>query len=78
MKTKYELRIENGVEVEKNVDSEYKTIDRAPKVFNPFMLPKKLEAKLPFKTGEKIRENKKEKIRRAESEKVPRLLTSDK
>ena len=42
------------------------------------MLPKKLEAQLPFKTSEKIRESKKDKIRRAESEKVPRLLTSDK
>lgn len=29
------------------------------------MIPKKLEAKLPFKTSEKIRESKKEKIRRA-------------
>ncbi len=67
MKTKYELRIESGAEVEKNADSEYKTIDRAPKVFNPFMLPKKLEARLPFKTSEKIRESKKEKMRRAES-----------
>lgn len=46
-------------------DSEYKTIDRAPKTFLPFSVPKKLEAKLPFKTVEKVKESKKEQIRRA-------------
>lgn len=48
-----------------NPDSQYKTIDRAPKTFMPFMVPKKLEAKLPFKTVEKIKVSKKEQIRRA-------------
>ena len=51
MKTKYELRMEKGIELDKKPDSEYKTIDRAPKAFNPFMMPKKLEARLPFKSG---------------------------
>lgn len=59
MKTKYELRMENNLEPEMNPDSQYKTIDRAPKTFMPFMVPKKLEAKLPFKTVEKIKVSKK-------------------
>ena len=42
------------------------------------MVPKKLEARLPFKTVEKIKVNKKEKIRRAESESIPKLLQGDK
>jgi hypothetical protein len=50
MKTKYELRMEQNLDPEMNPDSLYKTIDRAPKNFMPFMVPKKLEAKLPFKT----------------------------
>lgn len=77
MKTKYELRMESGVEVEKKKDSEYKTIDRAPKTFLPFAVPKKLEAKLPFKTVEKVRESKKEKMRKAESLSVPKLLQAE-
>lgn len=36
-------------------DSEYKTIDRAPKVHAPMTVPKKLEQKLPFETAEKVR-----------------------
>jgi hypothetical protein len=55
MKTKFELRMENDLEIDVKPDSEYKTIDRAPKTFLPFMVPKKLEAKLPFKTVEKVR-----------------------
>lgn len=61
-----------------NPDSQYKTIDRAPKTFMPFIVPRKLEAKLPFKTVEKIKISKKEQIRRAESESIPKLLQGDK
>jgi hypothetical protein len=42
------------------------------------MVPKKLEAKLPFKTVEKFKENKKEQMRRAESLNIPKLLQGDK
>lgn len=42
------------------------------------MVPKKLEAKLPFKTVEKVRESKKEQIRRSESQSIPKLLQGDK
>lgn len=59
MKTKYELRMEKGLDLNLNKDSEYKTIDRAPKTFTPFAVPKKLEAKLPFKTVEKVKLSKK-------------------
>jgi hypothetical protein len=78
MKTKYELRKEQNIQLDKNPDSEYKTIDRVPKTFTPFMVPKKLEAKLPFKTVEKIKVSKKEQIRRAEAQSVPKLLQDDK
>lgn len=50
MKTKYELRIEKGVDIEQKPDSEYKNVDRVKQTFAPFMIPKKLEGKLPFKT----------------------------
>lgn len=50
MKTKYELRIEKGLDVEMNKDTEYKTIDRVPKTFMSFMVQKNLKAKLSFKT----------------------------
>lgn len=50
MKTKYELRIEKGVDLKSKPDSEYKNVDRAPQTFKPFAVPKKLEGKLPFKT----------------------------
>ena len=64
MKTKYELRIEKGVDIEKNPDSEYKTVDRAPQAFAPFFMPKKLENQLPYKTKEKIKIDKKSKIKK--------------
>lgn len=77
MKTKYELRMEKGQELDIKKDSEYKNIDRAPKTFMPFAVPKKLEAKLPFKTVEKVRESKKAQIRRAESLQIPKLLQGE-
>jgi hypothetical protein len=40
------------------------------------MIPKKLEAKLPFKTVEKVKESKKDRIRRAESASIPKILMS--
>ena len=67
MKTKYELRIENNIDVEKNIDSEYKTIDRVPKVYAPMTVPRKLEERLPFQTAEKVKVSRKEQIRRAET-----------
>lgn len=51
--------MEKGIEIEQKPDSEYRNVDRAPQVFTPFMVPKKLEASLPFKTREKVKMSKK-------------------
>ena len=42
MKTKYELRIENGADIEVKKDSEYKNVDRVKQSFAPLVVPKKL------------------------------------
>ena len=55
MKTKYELRIQTGADIEVKKDSEYKNVDRVKQTFAPFMVPKKLEGKLPFKSLDKIK-----------------------
>jgi hypothetical protein len=50
MKTSYELRVEKQLQPIRNPDSEYKTIDRAPKVFAPLIVPKSIAENLPFKS----------------------------
>lgn len=54
MKTTWELRKETQIEAPKNADSEYKIIERKKRVFNPLLIPKKLEANLPFASKQKI------------------------
>ena len=56
MKTVAMLRREQGLVAPRNQDSLYKTIERAPKVFNPLRIPKKLQADLPFKLKPKNEE----------------------
>ena len=57
MKTSYELRVERKLEPIRNPDSEYKAIERVPKVFQPFIVPKSLAESLPFKSKEKVRKS---------------------
>eukprot|EP00239_Pterosperma_sp_CCMP1384_P001732 CAMPEP_0197846034 /NCGR_PEP_ID=MMETSP1438-20131217/2861_1 /TAXON_ID=1461541 /ORGANISM="Pterosperma sp., Strain CCMP1384" /LENGTH=1206 /DNA_ID=CAMNT_0043457543 /DNA_START=45 /DNA_END=3665 /DNA_ORIENTATION=+ len=53
MKTVGQLRFEQGQKVPVKKDSVYKPIERAPRVFNPLRVPKKLQADLPFKSKPK-------------------------
>ncbi|KAI4368302.1 hypothetical protein MLD38_016876 [Melastoma candidum] len=48
MKTMAELRREHNIPVPVNKDSLYKPIERKPKKFNPLVIPKTLQAALPF------------------------------
>ncbi|XP_051151391.1 ribosome biogenesis protein bms1 [Andrographis paniculata] len=48
MKTVAELRREQNVPVPVNKDSLYRPIERKPKKFNPLVIPKSLQAALPF------------------------------
>ncbi|CAH9070002.1 unnamed protein product [Cuscuta epithymum] len=53
MKTVSELRRENNLPVPLNKDSLYKPIERKPKKFNPFVIPKSVLADLPFSSKPK-------------------------
>ncbi|CAH2038734.1 unnamed protein product [Thlaspi arvense] len=54
MKTFRELRIEHNIPIPVNKDSLYKKIERKEKKkFNPLVIPKKLQAALPFKSKPK-------------------------
>ncbi|KAF3973392.1 hypothetical protein CMV_003173 [Castanea mollissima] len=53
MKTVAELRREHNLAVPVNKDSLYKPIERKPKKFNPLVIPKSLQAALPFATKSK-------------------------
>ncbi|KAG2267559.1 hypothetical protein Bca52824_062114, partial [Brassica carinata] len=48
MKTFRELRSEHNIPIPVNKDSLYKPIERKTKKFNPLVIPKKLQAELPF------------------------------
>ncbi|KAB1219440.1 Ribosome biogenesis protein bms1 [Morella rubra] len=48
MKTTAELRREHNLPIPVNRDSLYKPIERKPKKFNPLVIPKNLQAALPF------------------------------
>ncbi|KAJ8774790.1 hypothetical protein K2173_017236 [Erythroxylum novogranatense] len=48
MKTVAELRREHNIPVPLNKDSLYKPIERKPRKFNPLVIPKSLQASLPF------------------------------
>ncbi|KAJ9185011.1 hypothetical protein P3X46_004691 [Hevea brasiliensis] len=53
MKTVAELRREHNLPVPANKDSQYKPIERKPKKFNPLVIPKSLQAALPFESKPK-------------------------
>ncbi|XVE90901.1 hypothetical protein DITRI_Ditri20bG0113500 [Diplodiscus trichospermus] len=53
MKTIAELRREHGLPIPVNKDSLYKTIERKPRKFNPLVIPKALQADLPFESKPK-------------------------
>ncbi|KAK4598333.1 hypothetical protein RGQ29_015700 [Quercus rubra] len=53
MKTVAELRREHNLAIPFNKDSLYKPIERKPKKFNPLVIPKSLQAALPFVTKSK-------------------------
>ncbi|URE32774.1 Ribosome biogenesis protein BMS1, partial [Musa troglodytarum] len=48
MKTVAELRRDNNLPVPYNKDSVYMSIERKPRKFNPLVIPRKLQAALPF------------------------------
>ena len=50
MRTVALLRRELGIGAPRDADSLYKAIERAPRKFNPFKIPKALQAQLPFKS----------------------------
>jgi ribosome biogenesis protein BMS1 len=54
MKTTWELRKKYNIMPPRNVDSEYKDVERIEKRFNPLKIPKTLEENLPFKSKEKM------------------------
>ncbi|KIY72475.1 DUF663-domain-containing protein [Cylindrobasidium torrendii FP15055 ss-10] len=43
-----QVRREEGLKTPVNADSQYKKVERAPRRFNPLVVPKKLQAQLPF------------------------------
>ncbi|XP_022765573.1 ribosome biogenesis protein BMS1 homolog isoform X2 [Durio zibethinus] len=53
MKTVAELRREHNLPIPVNKDSLYKPIERKPRKFNPFVIPKALQADLPFESKPK-------------------------
>jgi ribosome biogenesis protein BMS1 len=53
MRSHKELRKINGISVVPQADSLYKTIERAPRRFNPLQIPSKLQSKLPFSSKPK-------------------------
>ncbi|KAK9150616.1 hypothetical protein Syun_008925 [Stephania yunnanensis] len=55
MKTVSELRKENNLPIPVNKDSLYKPIERKPRKFNPLVIPKSLQAALPFASKPKDR-----------------------
>ncbi|KDP37695.1 hypothetical protein JCGZ_06352 [Jatropha curcas] len=53
MKTVAELRREHNLPIPVNKDSLYKPIERKPRKFNPLVIPKSLQAALPFESKPK-------------------------
>jgi len=54
MRTVREVREENGTPVPLKSDSEYRPVERMPRVFNPLHIPKALQAALPFASKPKL------------------------
>ncbi|KAF8870963.1 hypothetical protein CPB84DRAFT_1905621 [Gymnopilus junonius] len=49
-----QIRRDEGIKTPLNVNSTYKKIERAPRRFNPLVVPKKLQAALPFASKPKL------------------------
>jgi len=49
-----EVRRSEGIKTPLNVNSTYKKIERAPRRFNPLVLPKKLQSALPYASKPKL------------------------
>ncbi|KAI3983960.1 hypothetical protein MKX01_035087, partial [Papaver californicum] len=62
MKIVAELRRQNNIPIPVNKDSLYKPIERKPRKFNPTVIPKALQAALPFETKPKDLPRKKKKL----------------
>ena len=78
MKTTWELRKKHNIENKLNSDSQYKEIERKPKIFNPLKVPKKLEESLPFKSKDKMAKiSAKDRIARKEENVPIKSLTPD-
>lgn len=54
MKTIGQLKREQGIQVEPNLDNLYTSIQREKRVFKPLKVPKSLQAKLPYKEKPKV------------------------
>jgi len=61
MKPKAQLHLENQVPIEVNPDSIYKPIERPEKKFNKLLVPKSLEASMPYASKQKIETKRKKK-----------------
>ena len=49
-----QVRRDEGIKTPLNVNSTYKRIERAPRRFNPLIVPKKLQASLPYASKPKL------------------------
>lgn len=54
MKSTAQLRREMGLAAPRETDSLYRYTERVPKIFNPIIVRKSLQAKLPFKSKPKL------------------------
>lgn len=59
MKTVAQLRIENNLPIPVSKDSLYKPIERVPRKFNPLVIPKTIQDKLPFASKPKDKQKRK-------------------
>jgi len=79
MKTTWEIRKQLGILPKINPDSEYKPIERTPKVFSSLKVSKALMESLPFKSKEKVQKlSRKQVIERQEAKLPIKSLTSEK
>lgn len=49
-----QIRRDEGIKTPLNINSTYKKIERAPRRFNPLVVPKKLQAALPYASKPKL------------------------
>ena len=76
-KTTFELRQQHKI-LPPDSKFSYKNIIRREKKFTPLIVPKSLEEALPFKTKDKVFENKMMAIQQKESSGLTKVLLTDK